>query len=161
MSRFPSALNALLIGLDIDDARWKPDLEKWSIQEIVCHLADEEVEDFRQRLQLTLESPGTPWPQIDPPQFAVDRKYNEQDLESALERFANERQTSLQWLRSLTGANWNTVYAHPRVGPVPAGLLLSSWVAHDQLHLRQIARRLYDLSTRDAAPFSNDYAGEW
>lgn len=161
LSRFPGALDALVSGIDIADARWKPEPDKWSILEIVCHLADEEVEDFRQRLRMTLENPAAEWPKIDPPKAAVDRRYNEQDLEASLSRFARERESSLAWLRGLADPDWETSYRHPKIGRIPAGLLLSSWVAHDQLHLRQIARRLYDLSTRDAAPYPNDYAGEW
>lgn len=145
----------------VADARWKPEPDKWSILEIICHLGDEEVEDFRQRLRMTLENPAMEWPKIDPPKFAVDRRYNEQDLEASIARFAREREVSLNWLRGLVNPDWDQSYSHPKIGPVPAGLLFSSWVAHDQLHLRQIARRLYELSTRDAAPYPNDYAGQW
>lgn len=56
----------LLAGVSPDQARWKPDPLQWSILEVVNHLADEEVEDFRQRLELTLRDPKAEWPPIDP-----------------------------------------------------------------------------------------------
>ena len=161
MGRFPRVLETLLDGMDESDGRWKPAPEHWSVVEIVCHLADEEVEDFRQRLRLTIESPETEWPTIDPQQAVIDRRYNQQSLADSLHRFSRERETSLDWLRSLENVDWSCGHNHPRVGLVPAGSLLASWVAHDQLHMRQIARRLYDLSARDASPFPNDYAGDW
>jgi hypothetical protein len=34
-------------------------------------------------------------------------------------------------------------------------------VAHDYLHLRQIAKRMYQMAGRDAGEYSTRYAGEW
>ncbi len=161
LEQFCRILPVLVESLVEPDARWRPESGNWSILEIVCHLADEEVDDFRQRVGLTLQDPTQPWPSINPPQTAIDRKYNEQNLSDALARFVIERTRSIQWLRSLDHPEWNAIHAHPQIGPIKAGQLLASWVAHDQLHLRQIAKRFYEIATRDATPFSNEYAGTW
>ena len=55
---------ALLAGVTPDEARLKPDPVTWSILEVVCHLYDEEREDFRQRLDIMLHRPAEPWPPI-------------------------------------------------------------------------------------------------
>lgn len=157
----PAALRALLGPIDPADARWKPPSGAWSILEVVCHLVDEEVEDFRRRLDLTLRDPARPWPQIDPEGAARQRRYNEQDLAERLHRFAAERERSLAWLRALDDPDWDRGHEHPRAGRLRAGDLLVSWVAHDQLHLRQIARRLYELTLRDGGVYSAEYAGGW
>ena len=39
--------------------------------------------------------------------------------------------------------------------------LLTSWAAHDALHLRQIAKRLFQLAERDGGEYNSRYAGEW
>ena len=161
MESFGAALPAIVGRLSTADARWKPTPKYWSILEIVNHLADEEVEDFRTRLDLTLHHPQTPWPPIDPPKAAVDRRYNERELAESVSRFANERKESVRWLRMLFPPDWTTTYAHPKLGAISAGELLASWAAHDALHLRQISRRLYDLVARDSGAFSSRYAGEW
>lgn len=161
LQRMPRVLSALLEDMSRADARWKPEPEHWSVLEIICHLADEEVEDFRARVKLTLESPETAWPKIDPEGVAVKRKYNEQDLQATFKRFVDERESSLAWLRSLKNPDWDRAYDYPGHGPVPAGEVMVSWVAHDQLHLRQISKRLYEMSIRDGAPFIADYAGKW
>ena len=44
-------------SLSAQEARWKPSEGRWSALEVVCHLADEEREDFRVRLDLTLHHP--------------------------------------------------------------------------------------------------------
>jgi hypothetical protein len=36
-----------------------------------------------------------------------------------------------------------------------------SWCAHDALHLRQIAKRTFQMAQRDGGRFTADYAGDW
>ena len=43
-------IRALLSGITPEDAQVKPAPESWSILEVVCHLFDEEREDFREHL---------------------------------------------------------------------------------------------------------------
>lgn len=161
LEQFSAILPVLVRSIPESDARWRPESGNWSVLEIVCHLADEEIDDFRQRVQLTLQDPGQAWPSINPTQAAIDRKYNEQQLTAALSRFVDERTESVRWLRSLDQPDWNSTHHHPSLGPITAGQLLASWVAHDQLHLRQIAKRFYELASRDCTPYSNEYAGVW
>lgn len=163
MSATPGSVQALLSGVSADAAAWKPSSGAWSILEIVCHLGDEEVDDFRARLRFVLERREGPWPPIDPEGWARDRRYNERDLADALARFARERRASLDWLRGVAARepDWSAAYEHPRFGPIRAGDLLASWAAHDALHLRQIAKRLYELASEDAPGFRTGYAGDW
>ncbi len=161
MELFVRALPGVVSGVSREDARWKPGAGDWSIVEIVNHLADEEVEDFRTRLDLTLHHPGEAWPVIDPVRAAGQRRYLERELDESVQRFVNERTESVRWLRMLFPPDWTTSYDHPSLGLIAAGSLLGSWAAHDALHLRQIARRMYDLTKRDAGEFGIRYAGEW
>jgi hypothetical protein len=150
----------LLWGASEAEYRWKPTTEKWSLLEVVCHLYDEEREDFRARLKSTFEDPSKEWPKIDPPAWVSERNYRGQDYEEKLLNFLKERDTSLSWLESLQSPNWDTPYVHPKVGAVPAIRLLSNWVAHDYLHLRQIIRLKYEfLEAHSNEPL--DYAGAW
>ena len=91
MESFGLTLPAMLAGVNEEDARWKPPSGAWSILEIVRHLGDEEVDDFRARLKWTLENPAEPWPPNDPEGWAAERRYNEADLAEAIQRFARER----------------------------------------------------------------------
>ena len=47
LSRYRGIFEQILVGIREDDAHWKPDPDRWSYCEIVNHLADIEVEDFR------------------------------------------------------------------------------------------------------------------
>ena len=48
--RTNAVVRALVAPLSLGDARWRPEEGGWSVLEIVNHLADEETQDFRQRL---------------------------------------------------------------------------------------------------------------
>jgi hypothetical protein len=164
LERFAHILPALVRDVSAGDAKWKPADGAWSILEIVTHLCDEEVDDFRTRVRLMLESPEKDWPEIHPSRWAIERKYNEGDLRKAVDRFVREREASIAWLRSLKppDVDWSIAHAHPTLGAIRAGDLLTSWAAHDALHLRQIAKRMYQMAQRDGGPeFSAAYAGEW
>lgn len=166
MEAFPNMVSCAVAALTEEEARWRPPDPRypdgaWSVLEIVNHLADEEVEDFRARLESTLRDPAAPWPKIEPEAWAVQRRYNERDMDESMARLVSERSKSIAWLRSLGPVDWSIAHPHPRVGPVPAGHLMAAWAAHDALHLRQIAKRLYQLAELDGGGFGVRYAGEW
>ena len=161
LARTAPIICSLVSSLDETQWRFTPPNGNWSILEIVCHVADEEVDDFRTRLKLTLESPELPWPQIDPVGAAITRQYKTQIPGNVLRRFDAERQNSMAWLRTLHNQNWDQTHQHPQFGPIPAGDLLNAWAAHDLLHIRQITKRLFELNALDAKPYENRYAGNW
>ncbi|HSR31429.1 MAG TPA: DinB family protein [Anaerolineae bacterium] len=160
MAKDAVGIRALVQGISEHQARWRPAPDSWSILEVVNHLLDEEREDFRVRLEVTLQRPGEPWPPIDPQGWVAQRKYNEQDLEPSLTEFLSEREASLGWLRGLSVPNWQATYESP-FGPISAGDLFASWVAHDLLHMRQLVELHWAYTTSALEPYSVDYAGAW
>lgn len=161
MESFPAALASAIAGLSDDDARWKPPSGAWSVLEIVCHLADEEAEDFRVRVLSTLKDPSKPWPGIDPEGSVAERRSNEKTLAVELGRFTRERAESIRLLRELSEPDWDRTYHHPSIGDLRAGDLMVSWAAHDMLHLRQIAKRRFERISDAGCPFQTTYAGTW
>lgn len=147
-----------LAGLSKEEVLWKPKPEKWCLLEVVCHLHDEEREDFRERVKLVLERPETAFRKIDPVAWVTERKYMEQDFDYMLSQFLTERGETLRWLRGLKEPRWDNAYIHPKVGPVTAKLLLSNWPAHDYLHFRQILKLKYDYIKNNFGQ-KMDYAG--
>lgn len=160
MSNDATRIRALVQGVSERQARWRPAPDSWSILEVVNHLLDEEREDFRVRLEVTLQRPGELWPPIDPQGWVTKRKYNEQDLEASLTEFLSEREASLAWLRGLSAPNWQETYESP-FGPISAGDLFASWVAHDLLHIRQLVELHWAYTTAALEPYRVDYAGAW
>ena len=153
-----AAIPALAAALSDDEARRQPAPGKWSVVEILAHLADEERDDFRRRVALTLEDSARPWPPIDPEGWARERDYRSRRLADVLADFRREREASLAWLRSLPQASLERAYEHPKLGTLRAGDLLAAWAAHDLLHLRQLAGARLALVQAAAEPFSTRYA---
>ncbi|HEX5136504.1 MAG TPA: DinB family protein [Planctomycetota bacterium] len=158
LSRGSGAIRALVEGVDDDEARWHPPSGGWSILEVVYHLKEEETGDFRQRLRLTLEDPASDWPKLDPEAVVRNGRSEEKRLAAELDGFLAERAKSIAWLSGLESPDWSRTHAHPR-GAISAGDLLASWVAHDLLHVRQIARLRYEYVRVLAGPYRLDYAG--
>lgn len=152
---------ALVRDVPDERARWRPSPDDWSVLEVVNHLYDEEREDFRARLDLTLHHPDRPLPWTDPQGWVSARGYNQRDLGESLARFLAERRQSLAWLRSLTDPDWSRRANHPALGALRAGDFLASWAAHDLLHLRQLTEVRYQALAARTAPYSVDYAGPW
>ena len=62
--------------------------------------------------------------------------------------------------RSLSEPDWEATYDAPW-GPIRAGDLFASWVAHDLLHMRQLVELHWAYTTAALAPYKPDYAGVW
>jgi hypothetical protein len=153
-------IRAQVDRLPEDQARWKPDPETWSIQEVLAHLLDEEREDFRVRLDIILHSPEKPWPPIDPMGWVEERAYNQRDLAETINDFLIEREKSLSWLSGLDNPDWGAVY-QARFGPITAGDMFAAWAGHDLLHLRQLVELHWAYLEKKSEPYSARYAGEW
>lgn len=160
MANHAETIRTLLQGISDEQARWKPDPEQWSILEVINHLGDEEIEDFRAHLDVILRGPTQPWSVIDPQGWVTQRWYNQRDLRESLARFLKVRQASLDWLSSLDSPDWEAKYEAP-FGQLSAGDMLASWAAHDLLHMRQLIELHWACTTRQATPYSVNYAGLW
>jgi len=153
-------IRALLAGVTPEAARLKPRAESWSMLEVVCHLYDTEREDFREHLDFILHRQHEEWHAIDTGEWVTQRHYNEQNFTEIQARFFIEREQSLAWLQGLQQPDWAKSFTTP-YRTISAGEMFACWVAHDNLHIRQLVelRRLrLEHITR---PYNLEYAGDW
>lgn len=143
-----------------DQGHYKPSQDDWSMVEVINHLYDEEREDFRQRVDTILHKPGDSLPPINPEAWVIEREYNLRALEPSLENFLEERGRSVRWLATLEAPNWDLTFTKDDFS-IRAGDVMVSWVAHDQLHMRQLIELQRALTVRDSTPYQVDYAGQW
>ncbi len=153
-------IRALIANVSQEEAQIKPSPSAWSILEVICHLHDEEREDFREHLDFILHRQNEEWHQIDPQGWVNSRKYNEQNFIEIQMKFFEERRKSLDWLIDLSDANWDTTYTS-EFGSVPAGEMFASWIAHDNLHIRQLLELKRYQIERMTQPYAIGYAGDW
>ena len=90
LARFPVLLGAMVAGLAPDRWRARPAPDEWAPVEIVCHLRDEEAEDFGARVRVVLEG-DTRFAPIDPEGWATARRYHDADPLEALTAFRRHR----------------------------------------------------------------------
>lgn len=148
----------LLAGIQEEQYNWRPAPDKWNLKEVLYHLRDEEREDFRPRIQSLLEDPSKPFKPIHPEKWVKGRNYATKEFNRAFNSFMQQRQISMEWLKSLDDPDWTIAYQHEKLGPLSAMLLLENWVAHDLLHIRQIVNiKLAYLDHIASEPL--DYAG--
>lgn len=158
LARLPALLDALLGGLDAATWRARPAPAEWSPVEIVCHLRDEEIEDFGARVRVIVEGDARFAP-IDPEGWAVERGYQDADPRQALASLSERRAASLAFLEKVAPARLVSAVEHPRAGRLSGLDLVAAWVAHDRLHLAQLAGTLARLWAERWAPLRADYAG--
>lgn len=155
-----NTFESLLIGLSQEEYLWKQATDKWCLLEIVCHLYDEEREDFRARLNHVIENKEGALPPANPVAWVLERNYIQKNYSEMLDSFCKERELTIKWLESLSDNNWSNVYNHPTVGPITAKMFLVNWLAHDYLHIRQIVKLKFDYLSKTTNE-KLDYAGTW
>jgi len=160
LNRNKSVFKNFLENLDDKLIHWKQSETKWSLLEIICHLCDEEKEDFRARVASTLEDPTKEFNPIDPVGWVTSRKYSEEIFEVKLNQFIAEREKSIEFLKNLNMPKWDNYYEHPKFGNMTAKMFFTNWLAHDYLHIRQIIKLKFDYLSITTNEKLN-YAGEW
>jgi len=128
-------------GLD-DAVIRRPEVPgKWSVLEVIQHLADTEVVyAWRTRQILTQDRPAIQG--YDQDAWARTLGYDSADLAVALGQLRGVRTANLRLWRSLTPAQLARVGLHSERGPESMDLVLRIMGAHDLVHRRQIDRVL-------------------
>ncbi|MGH7601581.1 MAG: DinB family protein [bacterium] len=134
-----TALQAELAGFDDATLRRPEKPGKWSIMQVVQHLADSELVS-RYRMRLILAQPTPEIQGYDQDLWATELKYNEMDLNEALEQIRVLRSANLKMLRKLSEAEMERYGTHNERGPESVRKILQMIAGHDILHLNQIRR---------------------
>ena len=139
---------------------WRHSPVKWNLLEVICHLYDEERDDFGLRLKHVLENPTQPLPPTDPVGWVTSRNYSSKNFNVVINYFLQERMNTVKWLRSIKADHFDNAYNHPKYGPLSGNFFLSNWLAHDYLHFRQVVKLKFDYIAFSTG-HKLDYAGTW
>ena len=96
---------------------------------------------------------------FDPERWAEERRYREASLPEALGAFRARREENLGVLRSIAPEALDGSRSLGRLGRLSGLDLVAAWVAHDRIHLAQLAATLARVWTLRWAPLRTDYAG--
>lgn len=118
--------------------RKKPAPDKWSVTEILAHLADGELV-VGWRLRSILGAPGTPIQAYDQDAWAAAGQYAKRDPRKSIERFRVLREANLELLKSLKPEQRKQFGLHSERGEESIERLALLIAGHDINHLEQIA----------------------
>lgn len=128
-------------GLDEDELRRREAPGKWSVMEVIGHLADTELV-YRYRMRMAVAQPGSPIPAYDQDRWVEGLGYNDADPEATIRELEELRSANLAWLRGLSDEEMGRIGVHEERGPESVEGILRLLAAHDLVHRRQIERIL-------------------
>jgi uncharacterized damage-inducible protein DinB len=136
----PAKVAAAVAGVDDATLDYKANPQKWSIREIVGHLADVEmIYGYRMRQMIADKNPTIA--PIEQDDWARNLEYRSTPLAEMLEQFRVLRQANARLLRRLTTADLEKGAFHPERNRVfTLGELVDFMAAHHPNHIGQIER---------------------
>ncbi|MED4583192.1 DinB family protein [Brevibacillus choshinensis] len=126
-------------ALSEEEMHYKPGPSKWSIHEIIVHLADAELVGVH-RMKRVLAENNPMLTVYDQDAWATSLGYADQDAEHSLKLFGLMRAMMLPVLLKVEGDDWQRCGIHEEAGPLTLVQLLERYVNHVSDHLEQIQR---------------------
>jgi uncharacterized damage-inducible protein DinB len=140
IERGPESIAAALAGVPEPAVDHKPAPGKWSIREIVAHLADVEV-IYGYRLRQMLADREPTIAPIDQEKWAEELAYDEAEIAESLEAYRIARRANMRLLRRVQVSDLSKSAYHPeRKREVTVEELIGMMAGHDPNHLGQIQR---------------------
>ncbi len=138
----PRRLEQLSRGVTAKRAAARPGPDKWSLKEIVCHLADcEIVYGFRYRK--ILAEPDAVLVPFDQNAWAENLHYREQPLKEALDGLSALRRRHIALLKVIPRRAWGKAGNHPHYGALTLRQIVIHLVDHDRNHVAQVERLVH------------------
>jgi hypothetical protein len=133
----PKKLASLVKRLGKKQLSYRAAPGKWSIAEILAHLADTELV-CGWRMRLILGQNGTPIQAFDQDAWAATFNYSRRDPQTSLATFSVLRQNNLTLLKSIPKPLWENYGMHQERGKETITQIVRMFAGHDLNHLRQI-----------------------
>src|SRR5580698_9365102 len=120
----------LIDGVSIAKLRKRPEPDKWSVAEILAHLADVEIV-IGWRMRSILGAPGTPIQAFDQDAWVRTGHYEKRDPRKSLEQHRVLREANLALLKSLSAEQWNDYGQHSERGQESIERIVRMLAGHD------------------------------
>ncbi len=135
----PKKLERLVNGVSTAKLRKRPAPDKWSVAEIIAHLADVEIV-VAWRMRSILGAPGTDVQAYDQNAWVIAGHYDKRDLRKDLIQQRVLREANLALLKTLTPSQWKQFGMHSERGQETIERIVRMVAGHDLNHIQQIER---------------------
>jgi uncharacterized damage-inducible protein DinB len=139
IAKTPKRLEELLAKASDEKLQRNPAPKKWSVRDILCHLADTEIA-FAYRLRQTVAEPHHIIQPYDQDLFS--EAYVHRRTREALDAFSAIRQWNILFIRSVVPGALKKPVTHPERGTMTFQTILETMGGHDINHLSQITALL-------------------
>jgi DinB superfamily len=134
-------IERLVKGVSASKLLKRPAADKWSVGDILAHLADAEIV-IGFRMRLILGAPGIPIVAYDQNSWVTSGHYEKRDPRKSVEQFRVLREANLALLKRLTPEQWKQYGMHAERGQETIEHIVRMTAGHDINHLQQIERAL-------------------
>jgi hypothetical protein len=133
------AMTKLIRGKPASQLKKRPQPDKWSVAEIIAHLADTELV-FGFRVRLALGQSGVTIQAFDQDVWADIGQYGKTNPKESLATFVALRAHNLRMLKGLPKEMWEHYGMHTERGKETITRMCEMFAGHDLNHLMQIER---------------------
>jgi hypothetical protein len=135
--RGPEVLATVLAGVSAEEEDFVTALEKWSIRQIVAHLADAELVGAHRFRQVIAEDNPT-LIAFDQDAWTKNLDYARRQTQQSLGTFRRIRAENCELLKEVPPAAWERTGNHSENGPMTLHRLLEGYTGHAESHARQL-----------------------
>ncbi len=132
-------LKKAIQGLTPSQLKWRPEPAKWSIAEIIAHLADAEIV-ASWRMRSVIGENGITIQPFDQDAWASVFEYRERDTKQSLETFRVLRENNLAMLKEIPKETWDNYGMHLERGKESIAHLARMFAGHDTNHVLQVEK---------------------
>lgn len=137
----PKKIKKLIKGVKKKALMKRPEPNKWSVAEIVAHLAETELV-LAWRYRSVVEKNGVTIQPFEQDDWAANSHYGTSDVDDMLELFTVVRKANMKFLSGLTQKQWENYGMHQERGKESITHIVNLEAGHDINHLRQIEKIL-------------------
>lgn len=145
----PQVIAELIKGVSRDELRRKPAPGKWSVSEIIAHLAEVEIVQVWRYRQM-IENPGVAFAGFDQNKWAQIGDYGSRDAENSWQLFRLLRETNVSMFLRLSEKEWQSHGIHEERGATTVRSLFEHMAGHDLNHLEQIEEDIEEVGVHPA-----------
>lgn len=135
--RAPLLLASAIASLPKEARYFKPSPSRWSIHEILVHIADSETNSFV-RCRRAIAEPAKNVMAYDQDAWAVHLNYHSQSAEDAVQLFTWLRRNTYHLIKDLPDDVWAQTILHPENGVMTLDDWLKVYTVHVPDHITQI-----------------------
>jgi DinB family protein len=137
LGKTPQLLETLLGDLPGELLHWKPKPDRWSISEVLAHLAALE-QVYAERVLRMVAEDSPPLAKYDLDSAKARGDYSRGSGGENLAHFTRTRRSTLALLTGLPPSAGARTAVHSELGTITLAHMLNEWASHDLGHLGQI-----------------------